>query len=819
MAHDLQSCKSDCQPEDVPGDNCSILVEPTVTDVQDLVTAAEQLARQGNHREAASLLQQCLRMEPTHPDRRKWVIARARALYDSSQPARAMALLRRSCRLHPGRTDFPAQLALMYQRAGAPDRAAPLWRDLLDRFPDSPDRRWWLPSAAFALMDLGQFDVAEQFCQEATATTPDASDAHNAMSALWERRGDFPRALDAIERGLSVGSADKRVSFVLSRVRVLAEVGAIAECEVALEEELIRAPASIRLLAASAALAGAQGPTEKALQRWERCIDVRPDAPDGYRGMAAMLRSTGDAFGARSLLEDACRRFAMDPSLWQALAEACAQCRDMESAHRAWRQAERLAPFSIYRLWAQCAFLGACGARAEAEALLARRRAAGRVLWRGRYEYAKAARELGEALACLDEIQGCSDPDAWLAHAEAEIRSWRQDVGDLERAADVLRRRVTSSPEAVRTRSLLARVLVMLGDPARARAHIEAISPAEQRKDVAEARLWMEVEGGDWTVVRSRWEALEGRFFLPALHLPAAGLSLLGERFTPPAKGGILAVSVVRNELPRLAGFLDHHRKLGVDGFVIVDNASQDGTVEFLAAQPDVRLYSTSESFSQSSFGVRWLNQVIDMHACGWVLYADADEKLVFPGSEQRPLADLTGYLTARGEQVVPAVMLDMFPARLAADGNEARDWFDPPRLRPGMNCPFVEAAGGARRRLFGTTVTLTKAPLIHATAGVRYLGSHHTTPAPVSGVTAAFLHDHLGYLFDPGNMRRMADEAARAEHSDHAVDRRRMLRTLAELAGSDLRGPDSIRYADSGQLVELGLIHTTPAFESFAGS
>lgn len=63
------------------------------------------------------------------------------------------------------------------------------------------------------------------------------------------------------------------------------------------------------------------------------------------------------------------------------------------------------------------------------------------------------------------------------------------------------------------------------------------------------------------------------------------------------------------------------------------------------------------------------------------------------------------------------------------------------------MYCPFIEAAGGARRRLFGTTVTLSKAPLINAGAGIRYLGSHHTTPAPVSGVTAALLHDHMATL------------------------------------------------------------------------
>lgn len=632
------------------------------------------------------------------------------------------------------------------------------------------------------------------------------------MAAIWERRFAWDRALDSIERGLACCRDDERPGFIVSRTRILAEMGRISDGEAALRDALNHAPDNLRLLAASADLAKTQGPTELALERWRQCVATLPDAPEAYRGMASMLRSLGDAGAARELLVNACERFPRHLALHQALAEASAQYRDMDGARRAWEDACRLSPLSIHRLWGHCAFLGACGARAEAEDLLARRRASGRVLWRGRFEYAKAARELEDALACLKELRDASPSDGALTYAEAEIRSWRQDTGDLERAAEVLRALVDESPEGVRARALLARVLVLLDANAAAEDLIAAIPADEQRRTVAEARVWVDARRGDWAAVDARWRALEGRFFLPALHLPRADLRLAMDHFSPPAQGGIIAVSIVRNELPRLEGFLQHHRQLGVDGFVIVDNASQDGTTEYLAAQQDVRLYTTSESFSQSHFGMRWLNQIIEMHAGGWILYADADERLVFPGSEQRSLAQFTEHLAAQGEQVVPGVMLDMFP------GGDGQDWFDPPRLRPSMNCPFVEAAGGARRRLFGTTVTLSKAPLINAAAGVRYLGSHHTTPAPVSGVTAALLHYHLGYLFDPRHVARMAEEAARAEHSDHAVDRRRTLAMARELGPSDLRGPQSLSYTGTRQLVELGLMRTTESFEAAAG-
>jgi len=783
-----------------------------LTPINEVAAAARQMQEQGNHQQAALLWRQCMTTAPAHRDRRRWMASCAKSLFSCGRYARAFAMARRLARLFPERPDGLACLAQFYQKAGAHDRAVPVWLDLIARFPEAEDRRWWLPAAAFSLIDMGDYEAAERLCAEVIAAFPSSTAGYNAQAAVWERRFAWERALDSITRGLEQCREDERAGFIVSKARILAEMGKVSDSAEVLREELARSPDNIRLLAASAELAKAQGPTAEALDLWRRCLATHPDAPEACRGMASMLRSIGDTAGARDLLADACARFPQQAALQQALAEACAQYRDMEGARRAWEEACHLSPLSIYRLWGQCAFLGACGARDEAEALLARRRATGRVLWRGRYEYAKAARELTEALACLSELRAASPSDAVLAYAEAEIRSWRQDAGDLERAAEVLRSLLAASPSGVRVKALLARVMVLLDDPGAAEALVEDLPAEEQRRTVAEARLWEVAQRDDWGAAGGYWRALEDRFFLPALHLPAADLRLAAGRFTPPAQGGILAISIVRNELPRLEGFLNHHRRLGVDGFLIVDNASQDGTADYLAAQHDVRLYTTEESFSQSQFGMRWLNQVIDMHAKGWVLYADADERLVFPGSERRSLAQLTGHLAAHGEQVVPGVMLDMFP------GAGGQDWFDPPILRPSMNCPFVEAAGGARRRLFGTTVMLSKAPLINAAAGVRYLGSHHTTPAPVSRVTAALLHHHLDYLFDPRHVARMADEASRAEHSDHAVDRRRTLAMAKGLRQEDLRGPSSLAYSGTAQLLELGLIKTCKSFEDAAG-
>src|ERR1051325_5690989 len=51
------------------------------------------------------------------------------------------------------------------------------------------------------------------------------------------------------------------------------------------------------------------------------------------------------------------------------------------------------------------------------------------------------------------------------------------------------------------------------------------------------------------------------------------------------------AFMVVRDERLRLPYALDYHRRLGTARFFIADNVSNDGTVDYLLAQPDCHVY------------------------------------------------------------------------------------------------------------------------------------------------------------------------------------------------------------------------------------
>src|SRR5262249_33791224 len=116
----------------------------------------------------------------------------------------------------------------------------------------------------------------------------------------------------------------------------------------------------------------------------------------------------------------------------------------------------------------------------------------------------------------------------------------------------------------------------------------------------------------------------------PTSAVPAAGLATGGNRLrllSPQDRvaalddARLVVVCVVRNERHMLPHFLAHHRRLGAAHFVVVDNLSDDGTRDWLRAQPDVVLYSADTDYRDSHFGVAWQQAVLAAHAQGrWAL-------------------------------------------------------------------------------------------------------------------------------------------------------------------------------------------------------
>lgn len=204
----------------------------------------------------------------------------------------------------------------------------------------------------------------------------------------------------------------------------------------------------------------------------------------------------------------------------------------------------------------------------------------------------------------------------------------------------------------------------------------------------------------------------------------------------------ILLFSTMRNERVRLPYFLDYYRRLGVDHFLIVDNASNDGTREYLLGQADVSLWTTHAGYKQSRFGMDWMMHLLRRHGTGhWCLTVDVDEFLVYPFCETRPLRALTDWLDSAGTRSFSAMILDMYPKgamheqpyREGQNPFDIAQYFDSGNYTVSRNPTFrnLWIQGGPRARVFFSdrpkkAPAMNKIPLVKWDPAYAYVSSTH---------------------------------------------------------------------------------------------
>lgn len=328
------------------------------------------------------------------------------------------------------------------------------------------------------------------------------------------------------------------------------------------------------------------------------------------------------------------------------------------------------------------------------------------------------------------------------------------------------------------------------------------------------------------------------------------------------APGELRLFTKCRNELLRLPAFLRHYRQLGVERFFFADNASTDGTFEYLTSQPDVHVFRTQGRFSEARGGTDWLNALLAQFGVGgWCVTVDVDELLVFPGAERVQLPALTRHLDATGAEALGCLLLDLYPEGRLRDavyqsGAEliaAAPFFDasPYRTQPYHECPGFLTYGGVRERFFypearandlkrRAHVTayhrlllkaplvrelpqvrarrpvfppcLTKVPLVRWERDTRYLNvNHFVSPRKVAPESGVLLHFKLLGDFHA----RAQDEVARGEYYDGAIEFRRYSARLRDNPEAVFMCELSTRFEDSEQLVRLGLMRDSSAWQS----
>jgi len=315
------------------------------------------------------------------------------------------------------------------------------------------------------------------------------------------------------------------------------------------------------------------------------------------------------------------------------------------------------------------------------------------------------------------------------------------------------------------------------------------------------------------------------------------------------------AFAVVKDEQFYIRSFLDHHRRLGVEQFVIIDDHSTDGTRELLADQPDCVVLESPHRYGDEidlagatgtrrlRAGIAFKTLVPQRYLAGrYAVCLDADEYLVLPEGVAS-LGELIDLLARHDIVSVAASLIDFFPATIAemeaprefatADAMlGAHPYFDAVPIvgwkagAPGVQ-RFNESAtarlfrkhrvrkvpdamAGAPRWLNRLLpyrhpeTSVLKMPIVRWDPGIEYLNSHRTNVPPSHQVLVGLAH--LKFTYD---LARRIDYAIRSKAYVRGSRKYQwyieLLQSMRSGDGSFL-GPDSRRYRSPADLGAVGL-------------
>jgi hypothetical protein len=255
--------------------------------------------------------------------------------------------------------------------------------------------------------------------------------------------------------------------------------------------------------------------------------------------------------------------------------------------------------------------------------------------------------------------------------------------------------------------------------------------------------------------------------------------------------------------------------------------------------QPDVILFENMDSFRSGHCGALWATSLLNSYCQErWALVVDADELLVWPGSEHESIGDLTRRLDKRQARTLFVIMLDMYSDKPFGSVGyvrgepllEAAPFFDrePYGLGSHRQFPHRVIYGGPRGRAFPALQagrcnppTNSKVPLVRWQPGQVFGGGQHTLAVPMqlAPMRGAILHFKM--LDDaPARCER---EFARGEHWGGAMEQRALALMIEQAPNHCFFDPSySVRYIGTQQLVALGLMREQDPFgalEPWTGS
>lgn len=280
-------------------------------------------------------------------------------------------------------------------------------------------------------------------------------------------------------------------------------------------------------------------------------------------------------------------------------------------------------------------------------------------------------------------------------------------------------------------------------------------------------------------------------------------------------------ISVIKNEFDRLEDFLRHYRHYGIEKFLFIDNGSSDGSLEFLADQPDVDLFQTKRPFVwQKKQG--WINLAISIlgrNKNSWFIYVDADEHLVFDEMEKWSFTDLSQKMNEFGINRVRGMLVDMYTRDSLLKSNyshgqrliESYPYFDTVGYKEEKYIQIISRKGGPRQRVFGDIdgsfrPEMTKYPMFKLDGHDIFANPHHIWPYEDNFQSPCYI-GIIHFKFLPGIIKKIDTAINDNSYWGNSIEYRRYKDVLKENPKISLHGEISARYESSNDLLRFGII------------
>ena len=287
-----------------------------------------------------------------------------------------------------------------------------------------------------------------------------------------------------------------------------------------------------------------------------------------------------------------------------------------------------------------------------------------------------------------------------------------------------------------------------------------------------------------------------------------------------------VVILVGKNELSHLPAILEHHRSIGFDQFIYIDNGSSDGSVEYMLGQSGVSVLTTILPYSWSRFSVDWVDAVLMNYCIGkWVLVVDADEFFVFDSFESKDVNDLINLCESEGANSIYSSMIDFYANDRIVDAHlggakyyEYLDHFDSITSMTEVSTSATTfnytrgLTGGLRGRVFGhsdltsyssysnqKTCMFKFSPELFLTEGL-----HQHYGRKVYSKRCGLMH----FKYHSGFGKKVLDQLDSGQHWNGSFEYKMYLSKLK--ADEDLNLFDdniSIKYDSSISLVDAGYL------------